>query len=73
MERAFEHDGEACRIEARLEGDVWHVRAMRGDRVVCTAGRVPKSYRLDAQTLGGADPLPAMLDAYEHRIRTGEL
>ncbi|PHP27672.1 hypothetical protein [Limimaricola cinnabarinus] len=73
MERAFEHDGEACRIEARLEDDVWHVRAMRGDKVVCTAGRVPGAYRRDAESLGGADPLTAMLDAYERRIRAGEL
>ncbi|SDF19161.1 hypothetical protein [Limimaricola pyoseonensis] len=73
MERAFEHDGQACRIEARLEDEIWHVRAMRGDKVVCTAGRVPRTHRLDAEALGGDDPLRAMLDAYEQRIRSGQL
>lgn len=73
MERVFEHDGEICRIEARLEDDVWHVRAMRGERIVCHAGRVPGAYRLDAEALGGIDPLEVMIEAYEARIRAGEL
>lgn len=34
MERVFQHDGETCRIEARLENDIWHVRAMRGEKQV---------------------------------------
>ena len=73
MERVFEHEGEVCRIEAQLNDEVWHVRAMRGEKILCQAGRVPKAYRLDAETLGGLDPLEAMIDAYEARIRSGAL
>lgn len=73
MERVFEHKGEICRIEAELADGVWHVRAMRGEKILCQAGRVPKTYQIDAATLGGHDPLEAMLDAYEMRIRSGDL
>ena len=73
MERVFEHEGDVCRIEARLDEEVWHVRAIRGEKVLCQAGRVPKTYRLDAEALGGFDPLEAMINAYEARIRSGDL
>lgn len=73
MERAFDHDGDVCTIEARLEGEVWHVQVMRGARILCQAGRVPQTYRMDAEALGGTDPLVALLDAYEERIRSGDL
>ncbi|WP_334062884.1 hypothetical protein [Limimaricola cinnabarinus] len=73
MERVFEHDGDLCRIEARLDAGIWHVRAMRGEAILCQAGRVPMTYRRDAEALGGLDPLEVMLDAYEARIRSGDL
>jgi len=73
MERVFEHQGEVCRIEARLDDEVWHVRAMRGEKILCQAGRVPKTYQIDAEALGGLDPLEVMVDAYEERIRAGDL
>ncbi|MGX9857057.1 hypothetical protein ACR03S_16725 (plasmid) [Limimaricola variabilis] len=73
MERVFEHNGDICRIDARLDDEVWHVRAMRGKKILCQAGRVPKTYRLDAEALGGLDPLEAMVDTYEARIRSGDL
>ena len=73
MERVFEHDGDICRIDARRDDKVWHVRAMRSKNILCQAGRMPKTYRFDAQALGVPDPLEAMIDTYEARIRSGDL
>ena len=51
MERLFRLDGDTGRIEARLEDDIWQVRASRGEKQVGTAGYFPASHRLDAEVL----------------------
>ncbi|WP_370160396.1 hypothetical protein [Limimaricola soesokkakensis] len=73
MERVFQHDGDTCRIEARLENDIWHVRAMRGEKQVGTAGRLPAAYRIDAEALGEGDPLHLLVALFERRMRSGEI
>ncbi len=73
MERIFQHDGETCRIEAQLDDGIWHVRAMRADKQIGTAGRLPSTYRVDAEALGDEDPLHLLVDRYEQRIRQGEI
>lgn len=73
MERAFEHRGDVCTIEARLEAGVWHVEARRGIKLLCEAGQLRDAERFEAEACGLADPLRALLDAYENRIRTGDL
>lgn len=72
MERVFQHAGDTRRIEARLENDIRHVRAMREEKQVGTAGRLPAAYRIDAEALGGGDPLHLFVAQYERRMRSDE-